>query len=92
MFSFGQSQLFFAKKMKIEQQVEGMWSVEPFATCQPMEKLLPHRDFFSKSYQIKPKSDCIYHFPIDLEQKCSLSACARNQSVHGKYNLIVFLI
>ena len=20
-----------------------------------------------KSYQIKPKSDCIYHFPIDLE-------------------------
>ena len=26
-----------------------------------------HRDIFSKCYQIKPKSDCIYHFPIDLE-------------------------
>ena len=23
--------------------------------------------FFSKSYQVNPKSDCIYHFPIDLE-------------------------
>ena len=28
-----------------------------------------HREIFSKSYQIKPKSDCIYHAPIDLEQQ-----------------------
>ena len=27
------------------------------------------REIFSKSYQIKLKSDCIYHFPIDLEQQ-----------------------
>ena len=33
-----------------------------------------HRKIFSKSYLFKPKSDCIYHFPIDLE--------------NGKYNLI----
>ena len=26
-----------------------------------------HREIFLKSYQIKPKSECIYHFPIDLE-------------------------
>ena len=26
-----------------------------------------HREIVSKPYQIKPKSDCIYHFPIDLE-------------------------
>ena len=26
-----------------------------------------HRGIFSKSYQIKPKSDCIHHFQIDLE-------------------------
>ena len=26
-----------------------------------------HREAFSKSYYIDPKSDCIYHFPIDLE-------------------------
>ena len=26
-----------------------------------------HREIFLKSYQIKPISDCIYHFPIDLE-------------------------
>ena len=32
------------------------------------------REIFPKSYQIKPKSDCIYHFP--------------NQSENGKYNLI----
>ena len=28
-----------------------------------------HRYIFSKSYQITPKSDCIYHFRIDLEQQ-----------------------
>ena len=27
------------------------------------------REIFSKSCQIKPKSDCIYHAPIDLVQK-----------------------
>ena len=26
-----------------------------------------HREICSKSYQIKQKSDCIYHFPINLE-------------------------
>ena len=26
-----------------------------------------HREVFSKSCYIKPKSPCIYHFPIDLE-------------------------
>ena len=29
--------------------------------------LCTHREFFSKSYWLKPKSDCIYYFPIDLE-------------------------
>ena len=28
-----------------------------------------HREIFSKSYQINPKSDSIYHFPTDLEQQ-----------------------
>ena len=28
-----------------------------------------HGQIFSKSYQINSKSDCIYHFPIDLEQE-----------------------
>ena len=32
-----------------------------------------HRDIFSKSYQINPKSDCIYDFPIDLEPNGSKS-------------------
>ena len=26
-----------------------------------------HREIFSKSHQINPKSDCIYHAPIDLD-------------------------
>ena len=26
-----------------------------------------HSEIFAKSYYINPKSDCIYHFPIDLE-------------------------
>ena len=29
--------------------------------------VVAHRDIFSKSYQRKPKSDSIYHAPIDLE-------------------------
>ena len=28
-----------------------------------------HREIFSKSYQIKLKSDCIYQYPIDLEKQ-----------------------
>ena len=28
-----------------------------------------HREMFPKSYQIKPKSDYIYHFSSDLEQQ-----------------------
>ena len=28
-----------------------------------------HREIFWKSYQINPKSDCIYHFPVNLEQQ-----------------------
>ena len=28
-----------------------------------------HWEIFSKSYYVKPKSDCIYHFPIVLKQK-----------------------
>ena len=30
-----------------------------------------HRQIFSESYLIKPKSDCIYRFPINLEQNGS---------------------
>ena len=26
-----------------------------------------HKETFSESCQIKPKSDCIYHAPVDLE-------------------------
>ena len=31
--------------------------------------IFKHREIFSKSYSINLKSDCIYHFPIDLEQQ-----------------------
>ena len=30
-------------------------------------KFCTRREIFSKSYEIKPKSDCIYHAPIDSE-------------------------
>ena len=44
-----------------------------------------HTEIFSKSYQIKPKSDCIYHFPIDLEQQTESvpSFAVSNQSENG---------
>ena len=41
-----------------------------------------HREIFSKSCQTKPKSDCIYHFPIDLETKGH--RLVPNQSKTGK--------
>ena len=42
----------------------------------------------SKFYQIKPKSDCICQFPIDLEPNDWFVRLVSNQSVHGKNNLI----
>ena len=45
-----------------------------------------HREIFSQSYQINPKSDCIHPFPIDLEQQMD-DRLVPYQSVHGKYNL-----
>ena len=33
---------------------------------------------------LQPKSDCIYHAPIDLEQQ---TVAVPNPLVHGKYNL-----
>ena len=47
-----------------------------------------HREIFSKSYQIKPESDCIHHFPIDLEPN-ERPLAVLNQSKNGKYNLIL---
>ena len=35
----------------------------------PAEVKRTRSEIFSESYQINPKSDCIYHFPIDLEQQ-----------------------
>ena len=30
---------------------------------------MSYREIFSKPYEIKLKSDCIYHFPTDLEHQ-----------------------
>ena len=46
-----------------------------------------HREIFSKSCWINPKSDCIYHFPIDLEPNRRPFGFP-NQSENVKYNLI----
>ena len=48
------------------------------------------RNIFQILHYIKPKSDCIYHAPIDLEQQTDTVRLLYqiNQSVHGKYNLI----
>ena len=45
-----------------------------------------HREIFSKSYSINPKSDCIYHFPIDLDLNKRPFGSKSNGNV--KYNLI----
>ena len=47
-----------------------------------------HREIFSKSCWINPKSDCIHHFPIDLEHKRTRPFAVPNQSENRKYNLI----
>ena len=49
--------------------------------------LTTHREIFSKSYYIRPKSGCIYHATIDLEPNgCQFDVV--NQSENCKYNLI----
>ena len=45
-----------------------------------------HREIFSKSYSINPKSDCMYHFRLIWIQKDI--HFDHNQSEDGKYNLI----
>ena len=40
-----------------------------------------HREIFSKSYSINPKSDCIYHFPIDLDP----NGCPNGSKLIGKW-------
>ena len=49
--------------------------------------LSAHREIFSESYQIKPKSDCIYHFPNYLDSNVRVRLDS-NKSENGKYNLI----
>ena len=56
-------------------------------SMRPVRLSSTHRENFLKSYKIKPKSDCIYHFPIDLEANGHIRLVP-SQSVHGKYNLI----
>ena len=51
-------------------------------------RVCTHGEIFSKSYQINPISDCIYHFSIYLEQKTDNVRLDPNQSENGKYNLI----
>ena len=40
---------------------------EIFLPLRPPSGGMEHIEMFSKSYQINLKSDCIYHFPIDLD-------------------------
>ena len=53
-----------------------MTSSKSFIPGAEVSSVCAHRKIISKSYKIKPKSECIYHFPIDLEQQ------------NGKNNLI----
>ena len=46
------------------------------------------REIFCKSYQINPKSDCIYNFLIYLDPNGLPLGPMANQSENGKYNLI----
>ena len=51
-----------------------------FISAERRHFLGTHREIFPKSYQMKPKSDCIYHFPIDSEHKRTASVCVPNRS------------
>ena len=39
----------------------------PYSIKPPMKASVRTNKIFSKSYEIKPKLDCIYHAPIALE-------------------------
>ena len=57
----------------------------PMRRVQRLDDLNIHTE---KSYRIKPKSDCIYHFPIDLDPNGHCPFAVLNQSENGKYNQI----
>ena len=46
------------------------------------------REIFSNSHWIEPKSDCIYHAPINLETSGCSPFGVSNQLENGKFNLI----
>ena len=45
------------------------------------------QNLFSQSHQINPKSDCIYHIPIDLDPNGRIHLVP-NQLENGENNLI----
>ena len=45
--------------------MEPVWKNNSDQTCS-CPRDATHKENFSKYYQIKPKSDCIYHAPNDL--------------------------
>ena len=45
-----------------------------------------HREIISKSYEIKPKSDCIYQYPIDLVPGLRVSSLCN--VTKGRYKAI----
>ena len=47
------------------------------ARSAPQLWVLHAENFFSKSNQINPKSDCIYHAPIDLEPNGQCPLCSK---------------
>ena len=50
-------------------------------------KTIHTEKYFRSIKQIKPKSDCIYHPPTDLEQETDSVRLVPNQSENSKYNL-----
>ena len=75
-------------------RIEGFKGALNYAPIMPRDasvKITPftslsHGELDSESRQIKPKSDGIYYFLIDLEMEFRL---APNQSGNGKYNMIL---
>ena len=53
--------------MHANQDISGACTLWGHGENRPNIFCTKRREIFSKSHQIKPKSDCIYYAPIDLE-------------------------
>jgi len=72
------------KPFGLDGSMKSFWTSRLWDTSSSYQERLTHREIFWESCWLKPKSDCIYRFPVDLDPYGSPFGSKSN----GKYSLI----